>query len=379
MPAAETVRHPAGCLWALHSLVLVRADKTRPVAGECGAPIRTQGFAFAAAWRRQSMPERSEWLDGRSSAANVEVCGWGARRRRITWRDGREHDTRSGHITTRSASGSHARDRGALLGWDENFQRPMDRRITAGMKSAPHGTAGATRANISRGEFRAKRSNAGTVGSKAFADGAKAVGNDPDAKPVCGTPQAERHAAAVVALRFNGAARRKPWPGLATDDKRGPFGFSRWGRGKRGSPSPRISEGDTFSFARRQAHPRMRKAAQQPTNISPSWPEIVRGRYKRQAFSMGTSGCGVPTACADGRHRGRHNCRHHRRHETASAQAARNRLMRSSTCARGRPKRMRLISIRRRGPGRRGGGAGIRSRRIGELGTPLINSRAQAV
>jgi len=34
----------------------VRADKGRPVAGECGAPIRTQGFAFAAAWRRQSSP-----------------------------------------------------------------------------------------------------------------------------------------------------------------------------------------------------------------------------------------------------------------------------------------------------------------------------------
>src|SRR5207244_5838076 len=35
---------------------VVRADKSRPVAGECGAPIRTQGFAPAAAWRRQSSP-----------------------------------------------------------------------------------------------------------------------------------------------------------------------------------------------------------------------------------------------------------------------------------------------------------------------------------
>jgi hypothetical protein len=70
------------------------------------------------------------------------------------------------HITPRSASGFHARDRGALHGWGGNFQRLVDHRITAGMKSAPHGTASATRVDDSAGKIFDRRSNAGTGGIK---------------------------------------------------------------------------------------------------------------------------------------------------------------------------------------------------------------------
>ena len=65
--------------------------------------------------------------------------------------------------------------------------------------------------------------------------------------------------------------------------------------------------------------------------------------------------------------------------ERWTLQAPRNFRMRASTSARGRPKRMRLVAIRRCGLDRRARGASCRSSRIGEVGVPPRNSRAQAV
>lgn len=65
--------------------------------------------------------------------------------------------------------------------------------------------------------------------------------------------------------------------------------------------------------------------------------------------------------------------------ENSPVQAPRNFRMRASTSARGRPKRMRLVAIKRCGLDRRARGAAWRSSRIGEVGEPLRNSRAQAV
>ena len=91
---------------------MVRADKARPVAGELGAPIRTQGFAFAAAWRRQSSPcgltagarpLTSRCADGGTRRAST------TRRSQIIAAPGRRD------ITTRSASGSTRSNGGAGL------------------------------------------------------------------------------------------------------------------------------------------------------------------------------------------------------------------------------------------------------------------------
>jgi hypothetical protein len=57
-------------------------------------------------------------------------------------------------------------------------------------------------------------------------------GGRPAAKPVCGTPRAERSAAASFPSTHKGAARRRPW--LASPRTRTrPCGFCRQGRGKR--------------------------------------------------------------------------------------------------------------------------------------------------
>jgi hypothetical protein len=157
-------------------------------------------------------------------------------------------------------------------------------------------------------------------------------GDRPDAKPACGTPRAGRSAAASVpstdhhgihrclGIRFHateqqrgsdlaarsnavsGVTRVPPSSGLATDDKRGPFGFSRWGRGKRfgeasersearGSPrSDRSSILSSFfrrqaqqrqHFFRRQAHRVSVKSSISPPTHLPSRLESGRAGVKK--------------------------------------------------------------------------------------------------
>ncbi len=96
--------------------------------------------------------------------------------------------------------------------------------------------------------------------------------------------------------------------------ERGHAGLSRHGRGKRSSRSPRSPKETHSSSADRRN--RVCGKHQQPTNISPSRPEVVQGRYESRSVPMVWSRRGVPTRCADGRHHGRHTCRHHRRHGT---------------------------------------------------------------
>src|SRR6266851_5075745 len=60
----------------------------------------------------------------------------------------------------------------------------------------------------------------------------RTAGDDPDAKPVCGTPRTERHAAAVVALRCY--FRRVDDHGKHDHEvERAPFRLGEWALGKR--------------------------------------------------------------------------------------------------------------------------------------------------
>jgi hypothetical protein len=201
----------------------------------------------------------------------------GTRRRRTT-RWYRVQTTRGRrHITTRSASGFHAQGRGALHGWGGNFQRPLDRALRGDEERAPRHCQHRA-GEPQRGEFRATRSNAEhrrhkgrlrTYRTALLFDSPQRCplsaevqdsGERPDAKPACGSPRAERSAAASFPSAVNGAARRWPW--LASPRTRTrPCGFSRQGRGKRfgegascaaSSRSPR-SPKEIYS-SRRQAH-----------------------------------------------------------------------------------------------------------------------------
>jgi hypothetical protein len=79
------------------------------------------------------------------------------------------------------------------------------------------------------------------------------------------------------------------------------------------------------------------------------------------------------------RNQGRSGARIHKRPAGRTGQTTpRNRLMRASTSWRGRPKRMRLVSTRRWTLCRRAGGTLWRASRVGEVGAPFRNSRAQA-
>ena len=116
-----------------------------------------------------------------------------------------------------------------------------------------HGTSGLLGADRDRSNGSAARgttrSNAGTGGitdartigqlccsiarSVRYRRRCKSAGNDQTRSRPAAPPRAERRAAASSPSTLYGVTREEPWPGLATDDKRGPFGFSRWGRGKR--------------------------------------------------------------------------------------------------------------------------------------------------
>jgi hypothetical protein len=117
----------------------------------------------------------------------------------------------------------------------------------------------------------------------------RTVGNDPTAKPACGTPRAGRNAVAVVAHRCYFSARRWPW--IASPRSRTTAcGFSRQAGGKRlrrrasecnEVAVSTISEGDC-----RQALPvREKKHQHNNQNIHQSRPETVRVSEKLNAIS----------------------------------------------------------------------------------------------
>jgi len=107
------------------------------------------------------------------------------------------------------------RDRG------DRDRQCSDRRIKAGVCCAPHGTASTTGAAAYGGSAQPEKSNAEhrrhngrprTIGQLCCSIARKGVrylrrcrtaGNDPDAKPACGTPRARRHAAAVVSFHLS--------------------------------------------------------------------------------------------------------------------------------------------------------------------------------
>ncbi len=155
-----------------------------------GSPHPHTGFGASGRMAAAVNPLR---VDGRRSAANVQVCGWGHppashyQAAPIVAAPGR------GCITTRSKFGSRRSNSSA----GGSVPRTRTR--------AP--TAGICRRRKSAGDDRTRSRSAAP-------------------------PQAERHAAAS----FPSAATGEASPavaGVTTDAKRGPFGFSRWGRGKR--------------------------------------------------------------------------------------------------------------------------------------------------
>jgi hypothetical protein len=193
-----------------------------------------------------------------------------------------------------------------------------------GARSALHHHSieiGSRRSNSSAGNFCATRSNAGTDGSQAFAVGAISAGDDrPRSRPaVLRGPSAARMRRSPLLIRALHVGGRG-WHHHGRE--RGPAALADRAEARGSEKSERklavsaISEGDSF-FLRRQAHPRMRKA----TTTNQHNPR--RGRKPRKVskktlvLSMVSSRRGVPTGCADGRHRCRHNCRHYRRHQEA--------------------------------------------------------------
>jgi len=258
-------------------------------------------------------------LDGRSSAANVEVCGWGHPPRLAPPRGiGREHGARPAVLS--SAVGirlPRARSWGARrVGRD--FQRGSDRRIPAGIRSAPHGTAGATRANGSAGKLssaverghRRHNGRARTIGQLCCSIARKRVrylrrcrsaGDDSDA---CGRGGSLRSLASHDTGRL--------WRHHGRE--RGPFGFSRWGRGKRlgeeRAPARGLRDLRRRLILPPPGAPRMRKATTTNQNNPRRGRKAGEGSGEGRGF-LRLSGCaGVPTGDADGRH----SSRHHRRH-----------------------------------------------------------------
>src|SRR5689334_3491226 len=98
-------------------------------------------------------------VDGRRSAANVEVCGWG--RPPISY-----------HLAVPDGHG----DRRAL--------------------HDPAHQSGSTRSNNKAGQFSTGGRTRSTDGFEAFAIGAQGSGNDLPGKTACDTPQAKRPPAA---------------------------------------------------------------------------------------------------------------------------------------------------------------------------------------
>ena len=313
-------------------------------------------------------------LDGRSSAANVEVCGWGrppdhthhgrsdrsapARlgvtslmtrppvpRARTTAR------VRSRLAVERGAPPSRRRCRRA--GTDRTRSRPAarpraGRSAAASVPSTDHcitarPASGFHALEQQRGSDLAARSNAEH----------RRLGDGAEEREATRTLAAEAAPSAVTASHVYSRGRVLP-----RDGKRGPFGFSRWGRGTRfgeaserseARGSPRVSDRSLIlssipslsSAARRTAYasiiniipphhlpsrPETRRTDRQNSNISAAFPAIAV--CLRVVPTAGTA-VGIPVGTAVGtfeprwgrrrhhrrhyrRHSSRHQCRHHR-------------------------------------------------------------------
>ena len=136
-----------------HRLVLARADKARPVRGGLGPHPHT-GFGASGRMATAVNPLR---VDGRRSAANVQVCGWGPRN--MAWHCRADlRRTRRGALHGWVASSPNGRRRIAVKPTDSSPRSAA--RCTpacgaaaisgAGLSCAPHGTVGATRAAFQR-------------------------------------------------------------------------------------------------------------------------------------------------------------------------------------------------------------------------------------
>jgi hypothetical protein len=91
-------------------------------------------------------------------------------------------------------------------------------------------------------------------------------GNDPAAKPVCGTPRAERHAAAVVALRCYSRQIGESWGASPRSRTSALSPLGDWARGKRLRMRSSSRRQDTRA-GRRSRPCGNRKPKQQPTYI----------------------------------------------------------------------------------------------------------------
>ena len=235
----------------------MRADKARPVTGGSGAPIRTQDSP-AAAWRRQSSP-----------------CGLTAGARPLTSRcaDGAP-------AALALPGGTDGRGaRSALHRHRPEFRfHAIEQQRGSGLCHA-----------VERGHRRHK-GRLRAIGQLCcllarcvlYLRRCRSAGDDrPRSRPaVLRGPSAARPCRSPPLIRALHVENRG-WHHHGRE--RGPAALA--GRAEaRGSEKERasatmlavsaISEGD--SFFRRQALPHMRKAAQQPTNTSPSRPKTVR-------------------------------------------------------------------------------------------------------
>src|ERR1039458_4229176 len=204
-------------------------------------------------------------------------------------------------------------------------------------------------------------------------------GNDPAAKPVCGTPRAGRRAAAVVSfLRWLRC-------GLASGRPRKRFELDRGTVPASRTACPEALKLRTMIreiTGTRPAGQRMLEKENKRKKTDTSRDRNV-SRRKIQLFDYQSEFAARPwlqglvtVTRGVGRGVGRVVTRGTEANSTHSP--ARKLLMRASTSARGRPKRMRLVAMRRWGSDRRGGGASWRSRRRGDVGTPFRSKRAQA-
>jgi len=233
-------------------------------------------------------------VDGRRSAANVQVCGWGhppvSHHQVVPFNDARSvGDTR---LTTRHPG---RRD------------RTTAREILCQA--------------VERGHRRIK----------ACADGADqwgTTGREAGLRYSAGRAQRGR----VVPFRCYGRYTSGAVAGITTDASEAPSALADGAEARGSEQSERklavsaISEGDSNLRRRRS-----RAAAQYPQPSTPNPSPIKPARSvsnnrvntppsrdrkwrsagrKNEGFSMASKGCGVPTGYADGRHR----CRHHRRH-----------------------------------------------------------------
>jgi hypothetical protein len=148
-----------------HNFEKLVAGKSTCVGGGVVAshPL-TQGFAFAAAWRRRSTPEPASGLTAGARPLTSRREGMGGAR-------------------------VGARQPGST--------RPVAPVAPDCVNACRLGSVGGCSLPATRPKPRKRKAATGCI----IASGGMAAGTDPDAKPECGTPRSERHAAAVGSLR----------------------------------------------------------------------------------------------------------------------------------------------------------------------------------